>query len=101
MRHWANEIEHGQRNAQKCPKCKVSCSPWRAGSGFNPLKYVFEVNTCSCCSALEIELVFDVQFLDDDPLEKTGQMFDLVVLALILQTLCMYQKRSGNRKRAL
>lgn len=27
LRHWANEIEHGQRNAQKCPKCKVSCSP--------------------------------------------------------------------------
>uniref|UniRef100_A0A8C5Q7N5 RBR-type E3 ubiquitin transferase n=1 Tax=Leptobrachium leishanense TaxID=445787 RepID=A0A8C5Q7N5_9ANUR len=23
LRHWANEIEHGQRNAQKCPKCKV------------------------------------------------------------------------------
>ncbi|XP_061479730.1 E3 ubiquitin-protein ligase RNF217 isoform X2 [Rhineura floridana] len=22
LRHWANEIEHGQRNAQKCPKCK-------------------------------------------------------------------------------
>ncbi|XP_064269134.1 E3 ubiquitin-protein ligase RNF217 [Passer domesticus] len=23
LRHWANEIEHGQRNAQKCPKCKI------------------------------------------------------------------------------
>ncbi|XP_063773335.1 E3 ubiquitin-protein ligase RNF217 [Pseudophryne corroboree] len=23
LRHWANEIEHGQRNAQKCPRCKV------------------------------------------------------------------------------
>ncbi|XP_063299256.1 E3 ubiquitin-protein ligase RNF217 [Pelobates fuscus] len=23
LRHWASEIEHGQRNAQKCPKCKV------------------------------------------------------------------------------
>ncbi|XP_053316767.1 E3 ubiquitin-protein ligase RNF217 isoform X2 [Spea bombifrons] len=23
LRHWAGEIEHGQRNAQKCPKCKV------------------------------------------------------------------------------
>ncbi|MEE6475577.1 hypothetical protein FKM82_010805 [Ascaphus truei] len=23
LRHWANEIEHGQRNAQKCPKCRV------------------------------------------------------------------------------
>ncbi|XP_071469167.1 E3 ubiquitin-protein ligase RNF217 isoform X2 [Marmota flaviventris] len=22
LRHWASEIEHGQRNAQKCPKCK-------------------------------------------------------------------------------
>uniref|UniRef100_A0A803J782 RBR-type E3 ubiquitin transferase n=1 Tax=Xenopus tropicalis TaxID=8364 RepID=A0A803J782_XENTR len=22
LRHWANEIEHGQRNAQKCPRCK-------------------------------------------------------------------------------
>ncbi|TKC50284.1 hypothetical protein EI555_003833, partial [Monodon monoceros] len=21
LRHWASEIEHGQRNAQKCPKC--------------------------------------------------------------------------------
>ncbi|KAI4539456.1 hypothetical protein MG293_010848 [Ovis ammon polii] len=23
LRHWASEIEHGQRNAQKCPKCKI------------------------------------------------------------------------------
>nr|XP_060609260.1 E3 ubiquitin-protein ligase RNF217 [Anolis sagrei ordinatus]XP_060609261.1 E3 ubiquitin-protein ligase RNF217 [Anolis sagrei ordinatus] len=23
LRHWAGEIEHGQRNAQKCPKCKI------------------------------------------------------------------------------
>ncbi|KAJ1153288.1 hypothetical protein NDU88_006049 [Pleurodeles waltl] len=23
LRHWANEIEHGQRNAQKCPRCKI------------------------------------------------------------------------------
>ncbi|XP_069830994.1 E3 ubiquitin-protein ligase RNF217 [Dendropsophus ebraccatus] len=23
LRHWANEIEYGQRNAQKCPRCKV------------------------------------------------------------------------------
>ncbi|KAB0355737.1 hypothetical protein FD755_021678 [Muntiacus reevesi] len=23
LRHWASEIERGQRNAQKCPKCKV------------------------------------------------------------------------------
>nr|XP_033793074.1 probable E3 ubiquitin-protein ligase RNF217 [Geotrypetes seraphini] len=23
LRHWANEVEHGQRNAQKCPKCKI------------------------------------------------------------------------------
>ncbi|KAM5164143.1 E3 ubiquitin-protein ligase RNF217 [Mantella aurantiaca] len=23
LRHWANEFEHGQRNAQKCPRCKV------------------------------------------------------------------------------
>ncbi|ETE62432.1 putative E3 ubiquitin-protein ligase, partial [Ophiophagus hannah] len=23
LRHWASEIEHGQRNAQKCPKCKT------------------------------------------------------------------------------
>ncbi|XP_077875377.1 E3 ubiquitin-protein ligase RNF217 isoform X5 [Ictidomys tridecemlineatus] len=23
LRHWASEIEHGQRNAQKCPKCKL------------------------------------------------------------------------------
>ncbi|XP_077891829.1 E3 ubiquitin-protein ligase RNF217-like isoform X4 [Ictidomys tridecemlineatus] len=22
LHHWASEIEHGQRNAQKCPKCK-------------------------------------------------------------------------------
>lgn len=23
LRHWASVIEHGQRNAQKCPRCKV------------------------------------------------------------------------------
>uniref|UniRef100_A0A8D0C0K8 E3 ubiquitin-protein ligase RNF217 n=1 Tax=Salvator merianae TaxID=96440 RepID=A0A8D0C0K8_SALMN len=23
LRHWANEISYGQRNAQKCPKCKI------------------------------------------------------------------------------
>ncbi|XP_039604337.1 probable E3 ubiquitin-protein ligase RNF217 [Polypterus senegalus] len=23
LRHWASEIEHGQRNAQKCPRCKI------------------------------------------------------------------------------
>ncbi|XP_043929818.1 probable E3 ubiquitin-protein ligase RNF217 [Protopterus annectens] len=23
LRHWASEIEHGQRNAQKCPKCRI------------------------------------------------------------------------------
>ncbi|XP_078068935.1 E3 ubiquitin-protein ligase RNF217 [Mustelus asterias] len=23
LRHWASEVEHGQRNAQKCPKCKI------------------------------------------------------------------------------
>lgn len=23
LRHWASEIERGQRNAQKCPKCKI------------------------------------------------------------------------------
>ncbi|KPP59274.1 hypothetical protein Z043_122818 [Scleropages formosus] len=23
LRHWASAIEHGQRNAQKCPRCKI------------------------------------------------------------------------------
>ncbi|MGH0178814.1 UNVERIFIED_CONTAM: hypothetical protein FKN15_013761 [Acipenser sinensis] len=23
LHHWAGEIEHGQRNAQKCPRCKI------------------------------------------------------------------------------
>ncbi|XP_041106160.1 probable E3 ubiquitin-protein ligase RNF217 isoform X2 [Polyodon spathula] len=23
LHHWASEIEHGQRNAQKCPRCKI------------------------------------------------------------------------------
>ncbi|XP_073645660.1 E3 ubiquitin-protein ligase RNF217 isoform X3 [Tursiops truncatus] len=35
LRHWASEIEHGQRNAQKCPKCKApdvqAQEPWLTG----------------------------------------------------------------------
>lgn len=36
LRHWASVIEHGQRNAQKCPRCKVSDRAWRVYKNSKP-----------------------------------------------------------------